>query len=237
VTGEGGRAAIAAGGFKLLLVEDDSALASQVAAGLGRWGYDVAISDGSGDVFADFVREKPRLAILDVNLPRYDGFHWCRRIREVSTVPVLFLSARSEGMDAVMGMSLGGDDYLTKPFSMDLLVAKVGALLRRAYSYAEAEGELFERAGALLDLGRSRLERDGEGVDLTRNELRILTTLMRKPGSLVPKAEVIEALWNDEVFVDENTLNVAMNRLRKKLGSIGLEGFIVTRKGEGYLVP
>jgi len=224
-------------GFKLLLVEDDGPLAERIAEGLSRWGYEIFRSDGSGDLLADFAREKPQLALLDVGLPRYDGFHWCRRIRESSTIPILFISARSEGMDAVMGMSVGGDDYVTKPFSMEVLVAKVGALLRRAYSYSEAENELLERGGAVLDLGKSRIDRGGEGAELTRNELRIVSILMRRAGTIVPKAEVMEALWNDEVFVDENTLNVAMNRLRKKLSAIGLEEFVLTRKGEGYLIP
>lgn len=223
--------------FKLLLVEDDEALSSLIAEGLGRWGYEVLRAVDFDDILGEVARHKPQLVILDVNLPRFDGFHWCRRIREFSTVPVLFLSARAESMDVVMGVTIGGDDYVTKPFSMEILVAKIRALLRRAYSYAEAEPELLERGGAVLDLKAARLDKDGASADLTRNEFRILATLMGRAGELVTKAEVMEALWNDEVFVDDNTLNVAMNRLRKKLAEIGLEGFIVTRKGEGYVVP
>lgn len=235
-TGQG-EASAAGPAFKILLVEDDESIAGLVAEGLRAWGYEVAVCGGREEPAAVFARELPALVVLDVNLPRYDGFQWCRELRRSSTAPVLFLSARSEGMDQVMGLASGGDDYLAKPFSMEVLLARVRALLRRAYAYAEAEPELLARGGALLDLGRARIEGPGGKAELTRAEFRILSVLMRRAGSVVPKAEVAEALWSDEVFVDDNSLNVAVARLRKTLAGIGLEGLVLTRKGEGYLVP
>jgi DNA-binding response OmpR family regulator len=220
--------------LKVMLVEDDPAIRSLVAEALGRWGYAAVAADPEGDVAAEFARESPQLVILDVGLPRLDGFEWCERIRAVSRVPILFLTARSQPSDAVRGLAAGGDDWIAKPFDTELLVAKVRALLRRAYSWAPEPSALIERDGLILDRERCEASRDGARARLTAHEATLLRALLEADGRVVARAELMDALWSGDAFVDENTLNVNVARLRSALGSIGAGEIVETVRGAGY---
>ncbi len=222
--------------YRILIVEDDPKIRSLVARELAKWGFEVQAVEAFDAVLEEFQRARPHLVLMDVNLPSRDGFYWCGKIREVSTAPVLFLSARDSSMDVVMAVSQGGDDYITKPFSMDVLVAKVNALLRRAYAYREGAPDTLERGGAVLDLSAGTLTFGGAAAELTRNEQRILGMLLRADGAIVSRERLMRELWQDEAFIDDNTLTVNVNRLRKKLGDLGLHDYIRTAKNQGYQV-
>ena len=173
---------------------------------------------------------------MDVNLPVYDGYYWCSRIRELSNVPILFLSSRTSPMDMVMAMNMGGDDYIQKPFYDDVFIAKIKALLRRTYAYAETRLNAVEHDGVLLNLGDRTLHCGGRSAELTKNEFVILRLLMQQKGRIVNRDSIMRCLWEDESFVDDNTLTVNMTRIRKKLADIGKGQFITTIKGEGYMI-
>lgn len=177
----------------------------------------------------------PHLVLLDIALPFYNGFHWCTQIRRLSKVPILFLSSASDNMNIVMAMELGADDFIAKPFDMHVLVAKVQALLRRTYAFQGASA-VVEHQGALVDLGAGSISYQGQKLPLTKNELCILQTLLEHKGQTVSRDALMQRLWDDESFVDDNTLTVNVTRLRKKLSEIGLNGWIITKKGVGYLI-
>ena len=221
--------------YKILIVEDDPTIAALLREHLSRWGYDAAIAQDFQHVMDIFRQYQPQLVLLDISLPFYDGYYWCGEIRRKSNVPVLFLSSRGENMDIVMAMSMGGDDYVQKPFSMEVLLAKISALLRRAYRYPAAPPALAAR-GAELDPQGAALRYGGMQIELTRNEYRILGTLLQSKNAVVSREELMRALWDDDSFVDDNTLTVNINRLRKKLEDFGLSDFIQTRKGMGYCI-
>ena len=187
------------------------------------------------DVMGKFVEFEPQLVLLDIVLPFFNGFHWCQEIRKISKVPIIFLSSANDNMNIVMAMNMGGDDFIAKPFDMSVLMAKVQALLRRTYDFAPAEPVLSHR-GAVLQPGDQSLLVNGEKLPLSKNEYRILWTLLKEKGKIVSREKLMEALWQTDSFVDENTLSVNMARLRKKLDGAGLAGFIATRVGAGYLV-
>jgi OmpR family two-component system bacitracin resistance response regulator BceR len=183
-----------------------------------------------------FIAESPELVILDVNLPVYDGFYWCQQIRTVSKTPIVFLSSREHPMDIVMAMNVGADDYIQKPFNLDVLVAKVQALLRRTYSYGDTISDVIDWNGAVLDLKKGSLHYNDQEIHLTKNEFFILRLLLEERGKIVSREELMRRLWEDEKFVSDNTLSVNITRIRTKLEDIGLNDKIVTKKGQGYLV-
>jgi OmpR family two-component system bacitracin resistance response regulator BceR len=183
-----------------------------------------------------FIAESPELVILDVNLPVYDGFYWCQQIRAVSKTPIVFLSSREHPMDIVMAMNVGADDYIQKPFNLDVLVAKVQALLRRTYSYGDTISDVIDWNGAVLDLKKGSLHYNDQEIHLTKNEFFILRLLLEERGKIVSREELMRRLWEDEKFVSDNTLSVNITRIRTKLEDIGLNDKIVTKKGQGYLV-
>jgi DNA-binding response OmpR family regulator len=222
--------------YRVLLVEDDDALAAAVTGQLEAYGFAVVRASDYARVPEEFGRAGAHLAILDVNLPKFDGFTICRRLRAVTEAPILFVSARDSSMDQVMGLTVGGDDYLTKPFAPEVLVAKVQAMLRRAYEMAGGERELVEHAGLILDVQSATVHNGERQVELTRNEFVVLFTLLNRHGKIVSREELMEALWNTNTFVDENTLNVNVNRVRKRLAEIGREHVIETQKGQGYII-
>lgn len=222
--------------YKLLIIEDDLKIAEAVHEFLSRYGFGVTIVTDFANVLDQVWAHDPHLIILDVSLPYLDGFHLCRAIRRRSRVPILFLSARAGEMEQVFGMESGADDYITKPFSKDLLLAKVRAALRRAYGELSPQAALI-RAGPLeLDLGAAEIRANGQRQALSRTELLLLQRLMGSPGQLVSRESCLEAAWDDAFFVDDNTLSVNMTRLRSKLASIGLEGVLVARRRLGYLL-
>ena len=222
--------------YKIMLVEDEDKIRALVGKELEKWGYTVYAPTDWGGIFDAFMREHPALVLMDINLPLYDGFYWCSRIRQVSKVPVMFLSSRGENMDIVMAVSMGGDDYLTKPFGMEVLMAKVNALLRRSYAYNVQPLGTVEHGGALLSSADNTLLYRDQKVELTRNEYKILWVLMQNSQSIVSREKLMKELWDDESFIDDNTLTVNVNRLRRKIAGIGLNDYIKTIKNQGYSV-
>lgn len=221
--------------YRILLVEDDPGIARAVCAQLRQWDYDVRAVEDLRHVMEEFSEFSPQLVLLDISLPFFNGYHWCTQIRRVSQTPVIFLSSAAENMNIVMAMNMGADDFIAKPFDLDVLTAKVQALLRRTYDFGAPEPVLSHR-GAVLQTGDQSLLVDGQKLALSKNEYRILWTLLKQKGRIVSRETLMEALWQTDSFVDENTLSVNMARLRKKLGSAGLTGFITTKIGVGYLV-
>ncbi|MED3914972.1 response regulator transcription factor [Priestia megaterium] len=222
--------------MKILIVEDDSKIYELVKGKFEQWSFEVAGVEDFQKVMEVFIAESPELVILDVNLPVYDGFYWCQQIRTVSKTPIVFLSSREHPMDIVMAMNVGADDYIQKPFNLDVLVAKVQALLRRTYSYGDTISDVIEWNGAVLDLKKGSLHYNDQEIHLTKNEFFILRLLLEERGKIVSREELMRRLWEDEKFVSDNTLSVNITRIRTKLEEIGLNDKIVTKKGQGYLV-
>ena len=221
--------------YRLMIVEDDLGIAEEVAEQASAWDFEVrAVSDFRG-ILREFAEFSPHIVLLDISLPFYDGYYWCAEIRRASKVPIIFISSASDNMNIIMAMNLGADDFIAKPFDMSVLMAKVQALLRRTYDFA-AGVPVIEHRGALLNTADGTLIFNGEQISLTQNELRILVCLMENKGRTVSRERLMERLWNTDSFVDENTLTVNVNRLRKKLDAAGLEGFIATKFGVGYIV-
>ena len=202
---------------------------------LESWGYEVTCACDFEHVLQEFIHIEPQLVLLYLKLPFFNGFHWCDEIRKMSRVPILFLSSAADNMNMVMAMSLGADDFIAKPFDLDVLTAKVQAVIRRSYSFASSVN-LMEHGGAVLNLGNGTLSVGGETLELTRNELKILQILFENNGRVVSREAIMTRLWESDSFVDDNTLTVNITRLRKKLESVGLTDFIVTKKGLGYIV-
>ncbi|MDC7288945.1 response regulator transcription factor [Blautia schinkii] len=221
--------------YRILIVEDDETIAALVKKHLESWGYQVDCVNDFAHVLSEFVQKDPQLVLLDLKLPFYNGFHWCEEIRKVSQVPILFLSSAADNMNMVMAMSRGADDFIAKPFDLDVLAAKIQAVIRRSYSFGKA-ANILEHNGAVLSLGRGTLTYEGETLDLTKNELRILQILFEHAGKVVSRDAIMTKLWENDSFVDDNTLTVNMTRLRRKLESAGMKDFIVTKKGLGYMV-
>lgn len=216
----------------ILLVEDNLEVAKEIKLSLEKWGMQVQLIEDFSNVLEEVVRKQPKLVLMDVNLPYYDGFYWCGRIREVSNLPILFLSSRDSNMDVIMGINNGGDDYITKPFDTQVLLSKINALLRRAYQYTDA-GALLYYNDAVLDIDKCELRYKGNSLELTKNEIKILTLLIRNKGKVVSRDKIMMSLWNDDEFISDNTLTVNMTRLRSKMKEIGLEEVIKTKKGWG----
>ncbi len=221
---------------RILIVEDDATIARLVASELEKWGYAAACVRNFAAVLEEFMAFEPHLVLMDLSLPHRSGFYWCEEIRRRSTVPVVFLSSAADSMNMLTALHQGADDFIAKPFDMALLVAKVQALLRRSYAYAEDTAAPAVR-GAQLNAGEMSLAANGQNLPLTGNEVRILQMLMENAGRVVSRDAIMRKLWDGESFIDDNTLTVNVARLRKKLEGVGLADFITTKKGEGYLVP
>lgn len=226
--------------YKILIVEDDTVIAEQIGKYLEKWGYEVETVKDFADVTGQFAACGPQLVLMDIGLPFYNGYYWCGEIRKVSQVPIIFISSASDNMNVVMAVNMGGDDFVVKPFDLEILQAKIQALLRRAYAFT-TPGTVLEYKGVLLsmtDMALSGRNKAGESmkIELTKNEFRILQTLFEAAGGVVSRDMLMKRLWDDECFVDDNTLTVNMNRLRKRLGEIGLSDLIQTKKGVGYLL-
>jgi len=222
---------------RIYIVEDEPKLAAALAAHLVRYGHEAVTARRFDDLKSEFVAVSPDLVLLDVNLPWYDGFYWCRQFRTVSTVPIVFITARGGDMDQVMAIENGGDDYVVKPFSLELVTAKVRAALRRAYGEYSApppEAAAVEHAGLAYDPHRLEASYAGRRAVLSRNEGLLLEALLRAGGRVVRRASLLQTLWDDEQFVDDNTLTVNVNRLRRKLAALGLAEAVRTVRGEGY---
>lgn len=222
---------------KVYIVEDDIVIRDTIQKHLSKWGFEVAVVADYNNILNEFLEVEPQLVILDVNLPYFDGFYWCNQIREVSNVPIIFLSSRDSRMDQIMGMNMGADYYIEKPVDLDVLMARINALIRRTYSYVELEEpNVMEHNNVFLHIDTNTLTYLDEKVELTKNEFLILYELLKQKGRIVSRDEIMRVLWEDESFVDDNTLTVNVVRIRKKLTEIGLANFITTKKGQGYMI-
>ena len=221
--------------YRILIIEDDKRIAEVIASNLTDWNMDPIIVRDFHDVMAVFAAQQPHLVLIDIGLPFMDGYHWCSEIRRISSVPIIFISSATDNMNIVMAMNMGADDFIAKPFDQNVLIAKVQALLRRSYDFAQSV-PVIEHRGALLNTGDNTLTYEGNTLELSKNEYRILLTLMRSKGNVVSREKLMDALWQTDCYVDENTLTVNIGRLRKKLSGIGLDDFIYTKFGVGYMI-
>lgn len=221
--------------YRILIVEDDEIIAKAVEAHLSGWGYEVHCVQEFQNIMPEFTAFAPHLVLLDIALPFFNGHHWCREIRQVSKVPIIFVTSSSDNTSVVLSMHMGGDDLIAKPFDLGVLTAKVQATLRRTYDFT-GQTALLAHRGAILNVDDATLTYEGQTLNLTKNEYRILYTLMEQKGKTVTRDRLMEKLWESDSYVDENTLSVNVNRLRKRLEEVGLSDFIVTKKGLGYLV-
>lgn len=221
--------------FKIMLVEDDITLFHEIRERLSQWSYEVHGVTNFGKVLQEFTEVKPDLVVIDIQLPQFDGFHWCRILRAHSNVPIIFLSSRDHPSDMVMSMQLGADDFIQKPFHFEVLIAKIQATLRRVYNYSNERTELKTWRGATIEYVKNTITSTLGTALLTKNEMLILKILVECKDRIVEREELIKSLWDNEHFVSDNTLTVNVNRLRKKLEPLGLDTFIETKVGQGYM--
>ena len=221
--------------YRILIVEDDQTITSTIQKRLNSWGIEACGIRDFKNVISEFSQHNPHLVLMDISLPFFNGYHWCNEIRRISKVPIIFLSSMADNMNIVMAMNMGADDFIAKPFDMEVLVAKVSALLRRTYDFATATG-IVEVRGAILNTNDASLTYSDQKVELTKNEFRILQVLMEQKGSVISRDLLMTKLWETDSYVDDNTLTVNVTRLRKKLEDVGLVQFIITKKGMGYLI-
>lgn len=219
--------------FRILIVEDDNIISGKMKKHLEKWGYQVESVTDFANVLQHFNRFEPQLVLMDIGLPFYNGYYWCGEIRKLSQVPIIFISSASDNMNIVMAVNMGGDDFIVKPFDLEILSAKVQAILRRSYSF-QSQSTVLSYKNVILNMGDMSLLYEGKKLELTRNEFRILQILFENAGNVVARENMMKRLWDDECFVDDNTLTVNINRLRKRLEETGLKDFILTKKGVGY---
>lgn len=221
--------------MKIMIIEDDQTIASLLAEELQTWGYKIVIPQQFNDLLSIFLHEKPHLVMLDINIPSFNGFYWCQQIRKHSNVPILFLSSRSESSDIIQAMQFGGDDYLVKPLRIDVVRAKVQALLRRTYNYHQEE-TLLSFHDVYLSISTAKISYQDKEISLTHTELLIMESLFRNQGKIVSREKIIDTCWQGNNFIDDNTLAVNITRLRKKLIILSLDSLIQTKKGNGYFL-
>ncbi len=221
--------------YKILIVEDDSSLACAMKKQIESWGCEVCLVKDFQNVTSAFTEYDPHMVCLDIMLPFFNGYYWCSEIRKISNVPVIFISSASDNMNIIMAMNMGGDDFIPKPIDLNVMTSKMQAVLRRTYDMG-GKIPILEHNGAILNLNDATLSYQGERIDLTKNEFRILQTLLENKGKTVSRDTLMTRLWQMDSYVEENTLTVNVNRLRKKLEASGLPGFITTKVGVGYLV-
>ena len=221
--------------YRFFIVEDDPKIAGIMKQQIESWGHEAVTAENFKDIMPEFTACDPQIVLLDIMLPFYNGYHWCTRIREVSNVPVVFISSASDNMNIVMAMNMGGDDFISKPFDTNVLMAKLEAILRRSYGMG-GSSFLMEVGGAVLNLSDGTLTTDGQRLELTKNEMKILQTLMENKGKIVSRDTLMTKLWQSDSYVEENTLTVNVNRLRKKLEEAGLKDYIRTKVGSGYII-
>jgi len=222
--------------YRIYVVEDDRMLADEISRLLTKWGYEVWIAEMFDNLLEEFLTVQPHVVLMDVNIPLFDGFYWCKKIRDVSPVPIIYVSSRDSSMDVIMGMNNGGDDYLTKPIDNAVLVAKLQAVIRRAYEYNMQPSHVLHCRDLTVNLEEATAVYDHKKCELTKNELKILKLLMENQGKIVTREALMRSLWDDEIYVNENTLTVNVNRVRSMLEELGLQSFITTKKGMGYVI-
>ena len=220
---------------KILIIEDDEIIAKSIEKEISNWGFTAKRITDFQDIIPQFVEFDPQLVLLDITLPFFNGYHWCTEIRKLSKVPIVFISSASDNMNIVMAMNMGGDDFIAKPFDLHVLIAKIQAILRRTYDFS-TQSNLLEHNGAILNINDNSISYKGEKAELTKNEYKILQTLLENKGKTVSRDNLMIKLWETDNYVEENTLNVNITRLRRKLEAIGLKNFIKTKKGLGYII-
>lgn len=221
--------------YKIMIVEDDEVISTTLKKHLEKWEYDVFCVQDFHHVLESFIEFSPDLVLLDIYLPSFDGYHWCQEMRKISQVPIIFISSANENMNIVMAMNMGGDDFINKPFDLNVMTAKIQAILRRTYSFSK-EFHILSYQNVILDLHDASLIYQDQKLSLTKNELKILELMFEKPEMIISRDEIMNYLWEDHQFVDDNTLSVNVNRLRRKLDDIGLSNLINTKKGMGYIL-
>lgn len=221
--------------YRIFIVEDDPTMSIAMKKQIELWGYQVKCAKNFQNIISEFTEFDPQLVLLDIMLPFYNGYHWCSEIRKISKVPIMFISSASDNMNIVMAMNMGGDDFIAKPFDLNVLTAKIQAILRRTYDFS-GNISVLEHKGAILNLNDITLTFKNNKLELTKNEFRILQMLMENKGKTVSRNSLMVRLWESDIYVEENTLSVNINRLRKKLDSIGLNDFIRTKSGSGYII-
>lgn len=221
--------------YKILIVEDDLGISNAIKLQAETWNFDVKLIKDFNNVLAEFSEFEPHIVLMDISLPFFDGYYWCKKIRDISKVPIIFISSATDKMNIIMTINMGADDFISKPFDMNVLIAKIQALLRRTYDFTSTNS-ILEHKGAFLNTENNTLTFKDEKIDLTKNDYKILLCLMTNKGKVVSREELMEQLWETDVFIDENTLTVNVNRLRKKLDNVGLKNFISTKFGIGYIV-
>lgn len=221
---------------KIMLIEDETTVAELLAKALRKWQFNVLVVSDFTTIDRQVAASHPELVLLDINLPMFDGYYWMQKIRSFSQVPVIFISSRDADADKIMAMNLGGDDYIQKPFDLDVLIAKVNAMLRRTYQYNDDTMVLSHRSVSLnIQTREAYVEK--QSIALSTNEFQLLWILMRAHGQIMSRDELLNALWQDKRFVDDNTLTVNISRLRQKITAAGVDHYIVTRVGQGYTIP
>lgn len=221
--------------YKILIVEDDETIAGGLKTHLEKWNYQTECMTDFKDVMGKFLEFEPQLVLLDIVLPVFNGFHWCQEIRKISKVPIIFLSSVNDNMNIVMAMNMGGDEFIEKPFDLNVVTAKVQAVLRRTYEF-RGTADIMEWNGAILNLADATVLYQDQKQELTKNEFKILQMLLENTGKIVSRESIMTRLWDSNEFIDDNTLTVNVARLRKKMEQIGLGGKIITKKGIGYMV-
>lgn len=220
---------------KILIIEDDMTIAKTLKNHLSQWEYEVEYITDFKNIIHFFTDFNPQLVLLDISLPLFNGYHWCQEIRKISKIPIIFISSQEDSMNIIMAMNMGADDFITKPFDLQVLTAKIQAMLRRSYSFVN-NTTIMTYNEVILNCGNATLSFHDVDIELTKNEFKILQSLLEKPGEIISREQIMMALWQSDQFIDDNTLTVNVTRLRKKLEGIGLEDFIVTKKGIGYMV-
>ncbi|MCM1226482.1 MAG: response regulator transcription factor [Clostridium sp.] len=221
--------------YKILIIEDDFTIAGLMKTHLENWDYCVKCTENFYDVTGEFTKFDPHIILMDIKLPFFNGYHWCSKLREISEVPIIFISSAADNMNIVMAMNMGGDDFISKPVDLDVMTAKIQAMLRRTYDMGN-KLPILEHNGAILNLNDATLVYNEQTIDLTKNDFRILQTLMENKGKIVSRETLMNKLWQIDCYVEENTLTVNVTRLRKKLESAGLTDFIKTKVGSGYII-
>ena len=221
--------------YRILIVEDEETIAKMEKEHLEKWEYEVFCVSDFKNVLQSVKEQKPDVILMDIHLPYYNGFYWCSEIRKFSKVPIIFVSSKNDEMNIIMAMDMGGDEFIEKPFSLPVLTAKINALLRRTYSF-KGQVNFLEHKNVRLNLLNAVVFYGEQQVELTKNEFKILQILMENAWEMVTREQIMQQLWEDDSFIDDNTLTVNVTRIRKKLKSIGVEEFIMTKKGIGYFV-
>ncbi|MDB8804926.1 MULTISPECIES: response regulator transcription factor [unclassified Romboutsia] len=220
---------------KLMIIEDSKTIREELKALLNRYGYEVFASDKFENIINDIENEKPHLILLDINLPIYDGFYICREIRKISNIPIIIVTSRDNEVDELMSINLGADDFVTKPYNTQILLARISSVLKRVYNDSE-NMDILEFKDLSLNLSKGTVKSSIGSLEISKNDIKILSYLIKNKEKIVTREELMNYMWNSDLYVDDNTLSVNINRLRKKLEEIGLKDYIETRRGLGYIM-